>query len=799
MKTLFFSIFNAEDEEELKKIISTNKHLRNPNNWRPYGENNKNNFATFENQQSNAIPALVEKITNSIDALLLKKCRIKGIHPESKNAPLTMSQAIEMYYGIKNGDFSEVSTKDRRSIAADIQLIATGDKQSPNLLIYDNGEGQHPDDFPNTFLSLFKGNKTNIPFVQGKYNMGSTGAVVFCGKYRYQLIGSRCVPELLPNGRSDDFGFTIVRRHPLLDEEEDSFRSSWYEYFVINGIIPRFKIDELDLGLWNRNFTSGSIVKLYSYELPRGSRSNITLDLWRDLNQFLYHPALPILLYEKRYKDGHSPDKLMLGNKTRLIIDERDKKEITITVAIESHDLGTVNLEITVFKHNIKQSEFIKDKAVIFTLNGQVHGTEQRRFISQELGFSMLRDSMLIQIDCTNIKTSFRQDLFMASRDRLKVSEKTQILIDKITNVLKSNDTLKEINQNRKNFILRESNDDKDLIKTVISNLPIDKDLLNLLKKTGDLDILKRYTQKPDSDTKKPDKSKDNKGHYTSRRFPSIFKIESKSDDKGKKVKSIPLNGKGIIKFETDVEDEYLFRPKDKGEFEIQILGRKNNNPSHDPNPNPSPSKVEDFFEVTKEGPTNHSIKVAFEPKTNISVGDEIELNARLSSPSGDLQSIFWIRIVESQKETENAKQPPKEEPPSLPKPIKVFEHATEENPITWEQYGWTGEDIVKIISNKNILEAIAINMDCYALKRYISKNKISSPEQIKLTKNKFFLSIYFHSLFLYSILNKLGASEVGEMKFDSEDLTPLIFKPYSSFLLSANTDEAILASLKEE
>ncbi|OIN92086.1 MAG: nucleotide pyrophosphohydrolase [Anaerolineae bacterium CG03_land_8_20_14_0_80_58_20] len=51
--------------------------------------------------------------------------------------------------------------------------------------LYDNGEGQHPDDFPNTFLSLHRNNKTDIHFVQGKYNMGSTGAVVFCGTHRY--------------------------------------------------------------------------------------------------------------------------------------------------------------------------------------------------------------------------------------------------------------------------------------------------------------------------------------------------------------------------------------------------------------------------------------------------------------------------------------------------------------------------------------------------------------------------------------------------------------------------------------
>lgn len=50
------------------------------------------------------------------------------------------------------------------------------------MIIYDNGEGQHPKDFESTFLSLVKGNKINIQFVQGKYNMGGSGALVFCGK-----------------------------------------------------------------------------------------------------------------------------------------------------------------------------------------------------------------------------------------------------------------------------------------------------------------------------------------------------------------------------------------------------------------------------------------------------------------------------------------------------------------------------------------------------------------------------------------------------------------------------------------
>src|SRR3989338_3488566 len=207
---LFWAIFKAEDENQLHHIVNANLLLRDEQNWHPYGGRNKNervNFGTFENQQPHPIPALVEKVTNSIDSLLLKHCRLLGIDPKSPQAPRSMQEAVERLFGIKNGDFSEIGEERRREIAEDIQIVATGDKDRPNLLIYDNGEGQHPDDFSRTFLSLQENNKTDIHFVQGKYNFGSPGAVVFCGSHRYQLIASKLCEQLNTPGRPNDFGF----------------------------------------------------------------------------------------------------------------------------------------------------------------------------------------------------------------------------------------------------------------------------------------------------------------------------------------------------------------------------------------------------------------------------------------------------------------------------------------------------------------------------------------------------------------------------------------------------------------
>src|SRR5690554_4137190 len=110
--------------------------------------------------------------------------------------------------------------------------------------------------------------------------MGSTGGVVFCGEKKYQLIVSKRNPKL-NNATDNPIGFTLVRRHPLTKSEEEQFKATWYEFFSPNNTIPSFSQKELDLGLYNRKFHYGSIVKLYSYQLPRGSRSDITLNLWR--------------------------------------------------------------------------------------------------------------------------------------------------------------------------------------------------------------------------------------------------------------------------------------------------------------------------------------------------------------------------------------------------------------------------------------------------------------------------------------------------------------------------------------
>lgn len=833
IENLFWQVFNCNGENDLHKIVTGNEYFKNSDNWYPYGgksKDDRSNFSIFENQQAHSGAALVEKITNSIDALLLKRCRENNIDPKSRDAPKTMEEATEQFFTIPKGDIGELPGKDRAKIAKDnIQIIATGDSHSPDLMIYDYGEGQHPSNFKNTFLSIANNNKTDIAFVQGKYNMGSTGAVVFCGKYRYQLIASKMNQNVF--GQQSDhaenlFGWTVVRRHILTEEESSKCGSSWYEYFVIDGEkMPQFEIDELDIGLYDdKKFTTGSFIKLFSYEMPKGAKSAITQGLYQDFNQLLYKPALPIWLYEKRQK-YESPKEIfniaVYGNHVRINNPDRADDLLErppIYEKLEDKDIGTVIVQAIVFRKGENQQQQSDRKRryigagrnVIYTLNGQVQGSEGQSFITQELKYHFLKDSMLIVIDCSKIKTEFRQDLFMANRSNLRLGDRLEELKQKVIDTLKSNETLRELNTQRKNAILQGGDDkkEKERIESLLSKIPLDKSLTNLLKKGLDLVNLppqKDRTSKQGKKQRRPEETK---------RFPSVFKINVKEDEvSGKKIKSIPLNGKGVIQFETDVMEDYFYRPQEKGEFQIHIFGSQDKNDSGGGSEQGKPNKVEDFFEVNQSGPSGGSIKLTLKPRKELSVGDEIELNAKLTSPDGDMESTFYVKIIDPKKqEKKNVEKEP--EKPELPKIIRILKDKDSDgwkqgNGNTWDEVEeWDEKNIIHIIpaeeGESKIVSAIAINMDSHSLRKYLSKNNAKSEKDINYLQSQYISKIYLHGLFLYSILDKLKSKNNSEDKYlndnqSSEDLLAQIFKNYSDVLIHLDMNKEVLDLIDNE
>ena len=98
-KELCISLAKADREEEVIKILKRAGYWDDPNVWRYYG-NNENNFAIIGNQQSKPDAALVEKIVNSVDAVLTRECLRTCIDPEGEEAPSSINEALHKFFDI---------------------------------------------------------------------------------------------------------------------------------------------------------------------------------------------------------------------------------------------------------------------------------------------------------------------------------------------------------------------------------------------------------------------------------------------------------------------------------------------------------------------------------------------------------------------------------------------------------------------------------------------------------------------------------------------------------------------------
>ena len=812
MQQLFEELYFAPTENDVDKVINNHPNIFHQENWYPLG-GNENNFGVIENQQSTPIAALIEKITNSIDAVLMKKCLEAGIDPKSEPAPQSMEEAKAKFFA--NHRDWDLSGK-RKKQAESIQIIADGPRLNTSLTIYDDGEGQHPEKFESTFLSLLEGNKTEIHFVQGKYNMGGSGAIVFCGKKRYQLIGSKRYDN---TGR---FGFTLIREHPLSKEEEEVKKNTWYEYLKVDGEIPAFRTRQLDLRLYNRTFTAGTIIKLYSYDLPAGSRSVISRDLNQSINEYLFEPVLPVITVDKkeRYPDDRNLERDLYGLKRRL--EQDDSKYVDgppFSEDFNNAPFGKMKVTCYVFRtkindRSVKETketihrEFFKNRmSVLFSVNGQVHGHYTSEFITRSLKLNLLKEHLLIHVDCTNMDYNFRKELFMASRDRLKDGEETRYLRQFLAEKLgDKNGRLADIQKRRKDSIAVEDGDAKELLKSLTQNLPMDSDFMKLLAQTLKLDERMNGKRKKDKLPKKK-KKRDDTQPFNPQRFPSFFKRRAKGS--AEKAVAIPIDGEKTVYFDTDVEDHYFDRIEEPGELKIALLDFKTND-TQGGNALGQIGQIEDVFNVRKSSPQKGTIKLHLSPKEATQIGDGAKIKASLSDPSGEFHSeIFWVKINEPEAPKPPAKKTEEAEIPNLGLPELILAYEKEkENAVTWEQ--------VQVATSKQMdhltvmypmvdgekLEKIYLNMDSTVLKNFKSKTRNPNEEQLGLADQKYIAPVYFHTLFLYTITKNLKyefvqEEDTGNSNVGLDDyLINLFSSRYAEFLLNFSTSDGVLQLL---
>ena len=807
LERLFWELYRSAIEQDVDTVLARHGVMEIPAHWRPYGEN-ESNFGVVENQQSSPIPALIEKITNGIDAILTRACIEHGVDPRSDEAPRSIDDALARFFPKhKNWDLRQ----QRRQIAERLQILAHGPRMETSLVVYDDGEGQTPENFETTFLSLLRGNKNDIHFVQGKYNMGGAGAITFCGRRRYQLIASKRFDG------GDDLGFTLVRRHPLTAEEERRKKSTWYEYLVVDSRIPSFSCGELELGLHNRKFTTGTAIKLYSYDLPSGSRSVISRDLNQSINEYLFSPALPVFTIDKpeRYPDDRNLERDLFGLKRRLEEDDSRYVDQFFSEDMVDHEIGRIRLTCYVFKprvakRSVKETretirrEFFKNNmSVLFSINGQVHGHYTSEFITRSLKFPLLRDYLLVHVDCTEIRTEIRNELFMASRDRLKGGTESRNLRRKLAELL-GKGWLKDIHKKRKASITVESDDTEELLRNLTRNLPIRDELASLLSQTFKLSD-KRAGNRSEKARDTARKEPNEKPAFSPKRYPSFFNIDAKPvNGEEFPMVQLPLGGGRTIRFGTDVEDHYFDRVQDPGEIQVGLLEPTLNETEGGDQPG-QPGSIETVLNVVKSSPRDGTIHVLVKATDAAKVGDTIKLKASLSSPERKLEQIFMVKITAPEKKkTDPQKGDQPDNQLGLPQLVMVYKDAGRGN-STWDSLEENGvsmshDVVVYPLVEGDKLSAVYINMDSNALLSH--RAKLTKEETITIADKRYVSAVYFHTLFLYTITKnrKYKFVQQKEQGSDEQDvdvidyISDLFSTFYAQFLLNFDTQELIAA-----
>jgi len=573
-RDLFYSLLHAESEGEVDIILDGEGLLcDSPSLWRPYGDL-PNNISTVGGQQSKAIAAFVEKVINSVDAVLMRECWRAGIDPEDQAAPRTMAQASERFFGIRGGRLENETAVRRTQLADDIHIVVTGEKGNPNYMVIDQGEGQCPQEFPDTLVSIGKENKVGIHFVQGKYNAGGTGALPFCGEKKYQLIVSRRHPNLPGDSSKDSWGFTLVRRlrptgHRL---------NSMYVYLAPSGQIQTFPADEIRVfpgqGAPNvppkpyaAGLAWGTCIKLYAYKMER--KGLATTELRREMEKQLYTLCLPVRITETREYRANYYSTTACGTSIN-IADHESKGRIEPAFpdsgGLNLDGIGNLPVIVTVYKETDEEGNRITTRditrdipsGVSFLVNGQIQASLGSEFLERRIDRGYVRKYTVVAVDCTAMSNEVREEFFMTSRDRVRSgSDVYKDVIGALEEYLKQHEGLKEVNARRRLERVKQ-HEEEGPIDVFTELIKADPALAELLPAGARI----HRPFGPGTRESTPFKGK---------RFPTYFRL--KNEPPGGLVKEIPINSSARVQFETDAENKYFSRGDDPGSIEFVPSG----------------------------------------------------------------------------------------------------------------------------------------------------------------------------------------------------------------------------------
>lgn len=799
-KELLNKLLTATSSEEIARLMEHEDYFK-PNNclWKPYG-GTELNVRQIEGQMKSSSNALVEKITNSIDALLMRRCyEVEGVPPDSGNPklPKTLSEAITKYFGNEE----EINKKRSEWSKQHLVVLAEGDKKKPTITIIDRGEGQLPGRLQETIVGLSESIKEKINFVFGKYHQGGSAAIRFCGSKAkcFQLVLSRRADTIVEKDKDNAWGFTLVRRNY-------KNRIPYYEYctekdgstftFPYDGPL---KIDGAEI-----DYVDGCLIRLYDYYLE--NPSNITYgrnSLALDIDQKLQKAPLPIFLHELR--SGYRGDtKYTIAGLLRRIEDNKDIISDDITLAAGLGEIGTRNIRCIRLKHisEAKGVESYKQQRekIFYIENGLALGDEKESFLRTDCQLPALAPYLHCYIDMSDIRVDLA-NIFHAGREELARTEDYQLLLERLKKFFE-NDIFEKWDKEYQEKSLTSANEDnKELDRLIEKAIVDDPELKELLGIGEEIQV--------------PKGKEEEKEVYIGEDYPKKFEYV------GQQPKDVDKRSYAIVSFRTEAKDNLLTRKKDrfivewtpsalfdvvlrgmkKGVISLRVDCREKTNSGDEGNITfvladsdqkhkyeqairfkaiETPPYVGLYFptyfkpqkDVLKISP-NTPKKFSFDTDvTNdyfsrdkdigsiefVEREDLIIKRSRLKD--GLLEITFYSPIDKLGKRndiklaiTDEAGHRfdyvlpfeivPLEESSKLKEPIRNYVHETD-----WPTHGWNEHDISGVDSSRSQGGLIVnLNVDSKPLKEL---KRLIGAEKIESAQNKYLADIYIYSLYLY-------------------------------------------------
>lgn len=431
LKELLETDKTADVRALLDEFVSANQESCS---WRPVGDR-PNNSGTIQ-AAGDPMRALVERITNGIDAVIERAHHEHGGKPQCSNP----RDAVQAWFGVPKAGLHKLSELERRKLAQDTVsvLLLEGDGKARRCVdISDKGLGLTPSQMPRTILSLNESNKLDKFYLAGAFGQGGSATLASA---EFTLIASRSVLN------SDTVGFTVVKYEPPKGVKLGS-----YVYLVSSGEVLQTKDIPVAFG------DVSTRVRHYGYDLDDYGSKLGPSSVYGRCQTILFDPVLPFWFRTNVHDFGRTIKGVRAAlNGARDA--EDDESNLSHSVPLFYSDLGEfgqIGIEYWVLEASEKSAApnraYVNSaKPVVVSINGQLHAEWSAVLLRKDADLLHIAPRMVVHIDCNKLSLDAKNALFVSNREESRKGQLQNMIVTELLNALRSDERLTELNEEAK-------------------------------------------------------------------------------------------------------------------------------------------------------------------------------------------------------------------------------------------------------------------------------------------------------------------------------------------------------------